>query len=102
MSIQHPKTEKPEAARTTVEGNPAAQIRVLIDAGFSGVEKARQMQQVGSAVAAAEAVEDVRRIVVKVRELLPSACLGEAQLGVVNKKIQALKDAAERVAGPPK
>lgn len=85
-----------------VEIGAAEQIRLHIDAGFSGVEKARQMQQVGSRVAAAEAVEEVRRIIVKVRSLLPSASFTESQLGVVNKKIQALKDAAERVGGAPK
>jgi hypothetical protein len=76
------------------------QIRLRIDAGFAGVEKARQMHQVGSREAAAEAVEDVRRIVLQVRSLLPSASFTEAQLGVVNKKIQALKDAAERMSAP--
>jgi hypothetical protein len=85
-----------------VDGNPAEQIRLQIDAGFSGVEKARQMQQVGSRVAAAEAVEEVRQIIARVRSLLPSASFTESQLGVVNKKIQALKDAAERVGGAPK
>ena len=83
------------------ERTPAEQIRVKIDAGFSGVEKARQMQLVGSAVAAAEACEDVRKIIAGVRALLPSAQFTESQLGVVNKKIQALKDAAERIGGAP-
>jgi hypothetical protein len=80
---------------------PAEQIRVKIDAGFSGVEKARQLQQVGSRVAAAEACEDVRKIITSVRELLPRAQFSESQMAVVNKKIQALKDAAERIGGPP-
>ena len=80
---------------------PAEQIRVKIDVGFSGVEKARQMQLVGSPVAAAEAIEDVRKVVADVRALLPSAQFTESQLAVVNKKIQALKDAAERIAGAP-
>ncbi|MES1261130.1 MAG: hypothetical protein ABUS49_05270 [Acidobacteriota bacterium] len=80
---------------------PAERIRVKIDAGFSGAEKARQMQLVGSSVAAAEACEDVRKIVADVRALLPSAQFTESQLAVVNKKIQALKDAAERIGGIP-
>ena len=84
------------------EGNPAEQIRVQIDAGFAAVERARQMQQVGSREAAAEAVEAVRKIILRVRALLPSVSFTESQLGVVNKKIQALKDAAERMSGPPK
>ncbi|MDQ1472493.1 MAG: hypothetical protein QOJ99_3973 [Bryobacterales bacterium] len=85
----------------SVDSSPAEQIRVQIDAGFAGVEKARQMQQVGSRVAAADAVEEVRKIIVRVRALLPSASFSESQLGIVNKKIQALKDAAERVGGAP-
>jgi hypothetical protein len=75
-------------------------IRVQIDAGFAGVEKARQMHQVGSRDAAAEAVETVRKIILQVRTLLPAASFSESQLGVVNKKIQALKDAAERMSIP--
>lgn len=75
-------------------------IRALIDAGFATVEKARQLHQVGSREAAAEAVETVRKIVEQVRPLLPSASLSEGQLSVVNKKIQALKDAAERMTIP--
>lgn len=88
--------------KSSSEISPAEQIRLHIDAGFSGVEKARQMQQVGSRVAAIEAVEEVRRIITRVRSLLPAASFTETQLGVMNKKIQALKDAAERVGGPPK
>jgi hypothetical protein len=80
-------------------GTPAEQIRALIDAGFAGVEKARQMRLVGSSVASAEAVEDVRKVVVRVRTLLARANYSESQLGIVHKKIQALKDAAERVGG---
>jgi len=85
----------------TSTASPAEQIRVLIDAAFSGVEKARQLQQVGSREAAREASEDVRKVIASVRTLLPSAQFTESQLGVVNKKIQALKDAADRVGGPP-
>jgi hypothetical protein len=85
------------SSEKTVDSNPAEQIRVQIDAGFAGVEKARQMQQVGSQVAAAGAVEDVKKIILKVRALLPSASFSESQLGIVNKKLQALKDAAERI-----
>ncbi len=84
-----------------MESSPVEQIRTQIDAGFAAVEKARQLRQVGSPVAAVDACEDVRRIIVRVRALLPAASLSESQLNVVTKKLQALKDAAERVGGPP-
>lgn len=84
-----------------MEFSPAEQIRTRIDTGFAAVEKARQLRQVGSTVAAGDACEDVRRIIAGVRELIPAASLSESQLNVVTKKLQALKDAAERVGGPP-
>lgn len=89
-----------EGASEDAQAPVTEQIRSRIDAGFAGVEKARQMQQTGSREAAAEAVEAVRQIATQVRALIPLANFTESQLIVVNKKIQALKDAADRMSLP--
>ncbi len=77
---------------------PAELIRSRLDAGFAAVQTGKMRSQMGFADAAGSTREFVEKTLACVRQALVSAELTESQLAVVNKKIQALKDAANRVA----
>lgn len=90
-------TKKTSAPREPVVA-PAELIRSRLDAGFAAVQTGKMRAQMGSSDAAASTRDFVEKTLAVVRHALESAHLTESQLAVVNKKIQALKDAAERVA----
>jgi hypothetical protein len=76
---------------------PAELIRTRLDAGFAAVQTGKMRSQSGFTDAASTTKAYVEKTVAVVREAIQSANLTESQLAVVNKKIQALKDAAERI-----
>jgi hypothetical protein len=64
------------------------------------VQTGKMRSQSGASDAASAACEYVEQTVVLVRDALRSADFTESQLAVVNKKIQALRDAAGRIGTP--
>jgi hypothetical protein len=76
---------------------PAEFIRMKLDAGFAAVQTGKMRSQTGSSDAASAARDYVDKTVALVRDAIRSADFTESQLAVVNKKIQALKDAAARI-----
>src|SRR6266700_6676152 len=76
---------------------PAEFIRMKLDAGFAAVQTGRMRSQAGSSDAASDTRDYVEKTVALVRDAIRSADFTESQLAVVNKKIQALKDAAARI-----
>jgi len=91
-----PRIPQPQPATEPVLA-PAELIRTKLDAGFAAVQAGKMRSQSGAADAAKVAKAQVERTVTIVREAIQSAHLTESQLAVVNKKIQALKDAADRI-----
>ena len=88
-----PEVSNPKAASVS----PTELIRHKLDAGFAAVQTGKMPSQVGASDAATSTREFVDQTVAIVREAITSANLSESQLAVVNKKIQALKDAAGRI-----
>jgi hypothetical protein len=84
----------------TVLAAPAEFIRMKLDEGFAAVQTGKMRSQSGASDAASAAREYVEQTVVLVRDALRSADFTESQLAVVNKKIQALRDAAGRIGTP--
>jgi hypothetical protein len=83
-----------------IRSEPAATIRARLDAGFSAVQAGNMRRQMGASGAGADMQAFVERIVAEVRALAPAANFSESQQIVVNKKIQALQDAANRISNP--
>ncbi|MGD1068906.1 MAG: hypothetical protein ABSB15_02105 [Bryobacteraceae bacterium] len=79
---------------------PAEFIRMKLDAGFAAVQTGKMRSQSGASDAANDTRDYVEKTVALVRDALRSADLTETQLAVVNKKIQALRDAAGRIDSP--
>jgi hypothetical protein len=90
------------AARPTaaVTPEPAELIRAKLDAGFAAVQTGKMRSQMGLADAGAVTRAEVEKTVAIVRAAIQAAHFTESQLAVVNKKIQALKDAAGRIDTP--
>jgi hypothetical protein len=68
-----------------------------LDAGFAAVQTGKMRAQAGASDAASAMHDYVEKTVALVRDAIRSADLTESQLAVVNKKIQALRDAAARI-----
>lgn len=68
-----------------------------LDAGFAAVQTGKMRSQSGASDAAGDIRVYVENTVALVRDALRSADFTETQLAVVNKKIQALRDAAGRI-----
>jgi hypothetical protein len=79
---------------------PAEFIRMKLDEGFAAVQTGKMRSQSGAADAASDVRVYVEETVVLVREAILAADFTESQLAVVNKKIQALRDAAGRIGAP--
>lgn len=92
-----PQNDKPQNESVLP---PAELIRTRLDAGFAAVQTGKMRSQAGFADASTTTRQFVQQTLLVVREALQSANLTEAQLGVVNKKIQALKDAVNRIPTP--
>ena len=84
----------------TVLAAPAEFIRMKLDEGFAAVQTGKMRSQSGASDAASAARDYVEKTVVLVRDAIRSADFTESQLAVVNKKIQALRDAAGRIGAP--
>ncbi len=91
------KKNSPPAPAAAPDLSPAETIRSKLDEGFAVVQTGKMRSQMGGADAAASTRDFVAKTVASVREALKGAELTESQLAVVNKKIQALKDAADRI-----
>ena len=77
--------------------SPAELIRTRLDAGFAAVQTGNMRSRIGFSDASASTRAFVEETLASVRSALTTAHLSESQLAVVNKKIQALKDAVERI-----
>jgi hypothetical protein len=85
---------KPAAPAESVE-----LIRARLDAAFAAVQNGKMHSQIGGSDAGGAARKLVAEAEAAVRGAMASAQLTESQLAVVNKKIQALRDAANRIEG---
>ena len=91
-------TRRPEAPESTPSMLPPAElIRLRLDEGFAAVQTGKMRSQMGASDAGAVTRAYVDRTVATVRVAIQSATFTESQLAVINKKIQALKDAAGRI-----
>ncbi len=91
------QTRRDPSAPEEASVSPTELIRLKLDAGFAAVQTGKMRSQVGASDAATSTREFVDETVAVVRQAIASANLSESQLAVVNKKIQALKDAAGRI-----
>jgi hypothetical protein len=93
MKTQHRRA--PEAIDPALSAvRPAEFIRMKLDAGFAAVQTCKMSSQADAAGTMRDYVE---KTVALVRDAIRLADLTESQLAVVNKKIQALRDAAARI-----
>jgi TolA-binding protein len=90
-----PETIDPDRSAAS----PAEFIRMKLDAGFAAVQTGKMRSQSGSSDAASDTRDYVEKTVALVRDAIRSAEFTESQLVVMNKKIQALRDAAARIGG---
>jgi TolA-binding protein len=96
-STSRPAPEATDPDRSVA--SPAEFIRMKLDAGFAAVQTGKMRSQAGSSEAASDMRDYVEKTVAAVRDAIRSAEFTESQLTVMNKKIQALRDAAARIGG---
>ena len=100
MKTQTRRSSQPETRAEVPEEAalpPTELIRMKLDAGFAAVQTGKMRSQMGATDASSSTREFVEKTIAVVRQALTAAHLTESQLAVVNKKIQALKDAADRI-----